>query len=182
MEKIRGCPGSVLTGLFGLIFKLGFQLSWSRIHLQCRRPRFDAWVRKIRCRRDRLPTPVFLGFPCGSTGKESSCHAGALGSIPGLGRSPGERKGYPLQYSGLENSMDGIIHEVAKSWTWLCDCHFTSLHRLILLLAPIKKSKLSRLFQGRVLLMLTWMCPVCVYACTVIQSCTALVTTWAVTC
>ena len=48
-----------------------------------------------------------LGFPCGSAGKESSCNAGDLGSIPGLGRSPGEGKGgYPLQYSGLDNSMD----------------------------------------------------------------------------
>ena len=46
------------------------------------------------------------GFPCGSAGKESACNAGDLGSIPGLERSPGERKGYPLQYSGLENSMD----------------------------------------------------------------------------
>ena len=48
------------------------------------------------------------GFPCGSAGRESSCNAGDLGSIPGLGRSPGEGKGYPLQYSGLENSMDCI--------------------------------------------------------------------------
>ena len=52
-----------------------------------------------------LPTPVFLGFPCGSDGKESTCNAGDLGSTPGLGRAPGEGKGYPLQYSGLENSM-----------------------------------------------------------------------------
>ena len=49
-----------------------------------------------------------LGFPCGSAGKESVCNAGDLGSIPGLGRSPEEGKGYPLQYSGLENSMDCI--------------------------------------------------------------------------
>ena len=55
--------------------------------------------------RDRLPTPVFLGFPCGSADKESARNAGSLGSIPGLARSPGEGKGYPLQYSGLENSM-----------------------------------------------------------------------------
>ena len=47
-----------------------------------------------------------MGFPCGSVGKESACIAGDLGLIPGLGRSPGEGKGYPLQYSGLENSMD----------------------------------------------------------------------------
>ena len=47
-----------------------------------------------------LPTPVFLGFPCGSAGKESTCNVGDLGSIPGLGRFPGEGKGYPIQYSG----------------------------------------------------------------------------------
>ena len=72
----------------------------------CERPQFDSWVGKIPWRRDVLPTPVFLGFPCGSAGKESACKAGDLGSIPGLGRSPGEGKGYPLQFSGLENSMD----------------------------------------------------------------------------
>ena len=49
---------------------------------------------------------VHMGFPCGSAGRESSCNMGDLGSMPGLGRSPGEGKGYPLQYSGLENSMD----------------------------------------------------------------------------
>ena len=64
--------------------------------LQCRRPRFDSWVRKLCWRRDRLPTPVFLDFPWGSAGKESTCNVGDLGSIPGLGRSPGEGKGYPL--------------------------------------------------------------------------------------
>ena len=64
----------------------------------------DSWVRKILWRRDRLPTPVFLGFPCGSAGEESACNAGDLGSISGLGRSPGEGKGYPLQCSGLKNS------------------------------------------------------------------------------
>ena len=55
-------------------------------------------------------------FPCSSAGKESACNssAGDLGSIPGLGRSPGEGKGYPLQHSGLENSMDYVIHGVAK--------------------------------------------------------------------
>ena len=55
-----------------------------------------------------------MGFPFGSAGKESACIAGDLGYIPGLGRSPGEGKGYPLQYSGLENSMDCIVHGVAK--------------------------------------------------------------------
>ena len=47
-----------------------------------------------------------MGFPCGSAGKESACNVGDLGSIPGLGRYPGEGKGYLLQYAGLENSMD----------------------------------------------------------------------------
>ena len=88
------------------------------------RPQFDSWVGKIHWRRDRLPTPVFLGFPCGSADKESACNVGNLGSIPGLGRCSGERKGYPLQYSGLENSMDYIVHEVRKSWTWLSNFHF----------------------------------------------------------
>ena len=62
----------------------------------------------------------FLGFPCGSAGKESACNVGDLGSIPGLGRSPGEGKGYPLQFSGLENSMDCIVHGITKNWEYKC--------------------------------------------------------------
>ena len=73
--------------------------------------RFDFWARKIHWRRDKLPTPVSLGFPGGSDGKESTCNAGDLGSIPGLGRSPGEENSYPLQYSGLENSIDYLFME-----------------------------------------------------------------------
>ena len=65
-----------------------------------------------------------LGFPCGSAGKESACNGGDLGSIPGLGRSPGEGKGYPLQHFGLENSVGCILHGVAKSRTQLSDLHF----------------------------------------------------------
>ena len=68
-----------------------------------------------RWRRDRLPTPVFLGFPCGSAGKESTSNTGDLGLIPGLGRSPGEGKGYTFQYSVLENSMDCIVYGVTES-------------------------------------------------------------------
>ena len=60
---------------------------------------------------------VSSGFPCGSAGKESTCNAGDLGLIPELERSPGVGKGYPLQYSGLENSMDCIAHGVTMSWT-----------------------------------------------------------------
>ena len=59
-------------------------------------------------------------------GKESACNAEDLDLIPGLGRSPGEGKGYPLQYSGLENSMDCIVHGVSKvGYNWMT---FTSLH------------------------------------------------------
>ena len=68
--------------------------------------------------------PWLRGFPCGSAGKESACNVGDLGSIPWLGGSPEEGKGYPPQYSGLENSMDCIVHGVTKSWTWLSDFHF----------------------------------------------------------
>ena len=65
----------------------------------------------------------FMGFPHSSLGKESPCDAGDRGSVPGSGRSPGERNGNPLQYSCLENPMDrrawwATIHEVAKSRTW----------------------------------------------------------------
>ena len=67
------------------------------------------------------PHLITVDFPCGSAGKESTCNAGDLGLIPRLGRSPGEGKGYPLQYSGLENSVD---YGVAKSQTQLSDFHF----------------------------------------------------------
>ena len=60
---------------------------------------------------------------CGSAGKESAWNVGGLGSIPGLWRSPGEGKSYPLQYFGLENSIDYIVHGVAKSRTQLSDFH-----------------------------------------------------------
>ena len=85
-----------------------------------------------------------MGFPCGSAGKEPTCNVGDLGLIPGLGRSPGEGKGYPFQYSGLENSTDCIVHGVAMSQTQLINfhCHFSlsdnnrslSIYMLLLLL------------------------------------------------
>ena len=84
---------------------------------------------KISWRRDRLPTPVLLGFLCGSAGKESTCNVGDLGSIPGSGRSLGEGKGYPLQYSYLgefyrQRSLAGyIVHGVSKSQTRLSNSH-----------------------------------------------------------
>ena len=74
----------------------------------------------------QVTTPVFLGFPGGSAGKESACNAGDLGSIPGLGRSSGEENGYPLQYSGLENSMDYSPRRCKGSDT--AECFSLSLH------------------------------------------------------
>jgi len=62
-----------------------------------------------------------LGFPCGSAGNESAYNAGDLGSISRLGRSAGEGKDYPLQYSHLENSINSIVRGVTKSWTRLRD-------------------------------------------------------------
>ena len=65
-----------------------------------------------------------MGFPGGSAGKQSACSAGDLCSIPGLGRSTGEGKGYPLQDSGLETSMNCIVHGVTKNWTLLSAFYF----------------------------------------------------------
>ena len=78
----------------------------------------------------RFKIKSFLDYTVIKKIYESACNVGNLGSILGMGRSPGEGKGYPLQYSGLENSMDSIVHGVAKSWTRLSDFHF---HHLLLL-------------------------------------------------
>ena len=66
----------------------------------------------------------FMGFPGSSASKESACNAGDPSLILGLGRSAEEGVGYPLQYSGLENPMDYIVHGVTKSWIKLRDFHF----------------------------------------------------------
>ena len=89
----------------------------SSVHLQCRRPLFDSWVRKFHWRRYRLPTPVFFGFPCGSAGKESTCNAGDPDFILGSGRSAGEGIGYPLQYSWA--SLEAQLVKSPAMWeTW----------------------------------------------------------------
>ena len=76
--------------------------------------------------------PWTRDFPDSSVGKESACNAGDPGLIPGLGRSAGKGKGYPLQYSGLRNSINCIVHGAAKSQTHLSDFHFHLIpnHRL----------------------------------------------------
>ena len=114
-EKTSEDYGSIWASLIAHLVK---------IRLQYRRAQFYSWVWKVCWRRDRLLTSVFLGFPCGLAGKESTCNVRDLGLIPGLGRSPGEGKDYPLQYSGLENSINYIVHGVTKNWTRLSDFHF----------------------------------------------------------
>ena len=88
LQNVRGFPGSS---------------AGKKSTCNCRNPWFDSWVRNFPWRRDRLPTPAFLGFPGGPDSKESACSVEDLGSIPVLGRSPGGGKGYPVLYSCLEN-------------------------------------------------------------------------------
>ena len=106
---------------FNLLASLIAQLVKNPPAMQETLVQFLGW--EDRQRRNRPPTPVFLGFLYGSAGKESACNAGGLGLTPGLGRSPGEGKGYPLHYAGLENSMDCIVHGISKSQTRLDDFH-----------------------------------------------------------
>ena len=84
------------------------------------------WVAGSICRITFGSPRSHLGFPGGSAGKESTCNAGDLCLIPGLGKSPAEGNGYPLQYSGLDNSVDCLVHGVSKSQTRLNDFHFTA--------------------------------------------------------
>ena len=123
-------PGSGRSPRRGIGYPL--QYSWASLAAQLvknlpamQETLVDSWVGKICWRRARLPTPVFLGFPCGSAGKEYARSAGDLGSIPGLGRFPGEAKGFltavfwPGECHGLYSPW------VAKSQTKLSDFHFT---------------------------------------------------------
>ena len=97
--------------------KNGILLAW-QLHFQ------ELDLRKRILNRKKVCLQTWYAFPCGSAGKESTHNAGNLGSVPGLGRSPAEGKGYPLRYSGLENSMDYTVHGVTKSQTQLSDFHF----------------------------------------------------------
>ena len=111
---------------------------FASVHLPCRFS-FSETLFQIFCSifselsftTDNLDTfNIYHGFPGGSEGKESACSVGDLGLIPGLGRSPGEGNGCPLQYSGMENSMDreawqATVHGVTNSRTQLSDFHFT---------------------------------------------------------
>ena len=109
------CQASLSFAIFWSLLKL---MSIESVMLSNQRMRLMRWFRS------NTNEISYQGFPGGSAGKELTCNVGDLGSIPGLGRSPGEGKGYPLQYSGLENSMDCIVHGVTKSWIWLSNFHF----------------------------------------------------------
>ena len=100
-------PNKILYYILSLFFVLSQQTRTPKVNLVV----FIKFRLKLLC------------FPSGSAGKESACNVGDLGSIPELGRSPGEGNSYPLRYSGLENSVDCIVHEVAKSRTGLSDFH-----------------------------------------------------------
>ena len=123
---------------------------------------------------------MFLDFPCDSAGKESACNAGDLGSIPRLGRSPGEGKGYPFQYSGLENSMDCTVHGVEKSRTQLRDLHYPSKasHLPFITVTALPEVKLSSLLAGITLLGSWLLCPLPTWpysnlSLTLIQQCSS---------
>ena len=139
--------------------------------LQCKRPWFDSRVRKICQRRDRLPTLVFLGFPCVLAGKEAICNGGDLGSIPWLGRSPGEGKGYPLQCSCLENPRDGgawwaAICGVAQSQTRQREFHFYLLlgRKAMTNLDSILKSR-NIILPTKIHLVKAMVFPIVMYGC-----------------
>ena len=102
-----------VRGMDGLREKMNIELRWPMVVAWTRVP-VSVW-KKV----EAFETCFGVSFPCGSAGKESACNAGDLGSIPGLGRPPGEGKVYPLQYSSLENSMN------CKSWALLSNFHFT---------------------------------------------------------
>ena len=98
-----------------------------RLHYSHYKVNFTIWGDSFKRIKDHIYLPLipdYLGFPDSSVGKESACSAGDPGSIPGLERSFGEGKGYLLQYCGLENSMDCIVHGIAKSRTRLSNLGF----------------------------------------------------------
>ena len=110
-ERTKALEGSNYPQSAGA--KLGslFTSRWPQIHLN---PGAQTMSSEV------YVSSLCLDFPCSSADKESACNAGDLGSIPGLERSPGEEKGYPLQYSILENSMDCIVHGVVTFTDSFC--------------------------------------------------------------
>ena len=125
-----------------LLTSLGFPSSPASKESACNAgdPQFSSWIGKIRWRMDGPPTTVFLSFPGGSAARESTCNARDLSLIPGLGRFPEEGNMYILQYSGLENSMDCVVHWVVKSRTRLSSFHWLPhLEPAVGLVFPLKR-------------------------------------------
>ena len=103
----------------------GVTKSWTELKQLSMHTRLYIYMCVCVCVCIHIHTYTYRGFPVSSAGKEFTCNAEDIGLIPGSGRSPGEGIVYPLQYSGLENSMNCIVHGVTKSWTSLSDFHFS---------------------------------------------------------
>ena len=115
-RQVRMTPAS--SFLFGPL-KCRFPGQLTQASIVCKQQKVSSSVQRLVL---IFTTSLLLHFPGGSAGKESACNAGDMGSIPGLGRIPGEGNGYPLQYSGLENFMDcSIVCGVTR--TWLSNFH-----------------------------------------------------------
>ena len=113
----KECSNCRTTALISQASKVMLKILQARLqwYINHELPDVQAGFRKGRGTRDQIAN--IQASPCGSDGKESACNEGDLGSIPGFEIYPGEGKGYPLQYSGLENSMDCIVQGLSKSWT-----------------------------------------------------------------
>ena len=105
------------------------------------------------------------GFLDSSAGKESACNVGDLGSIPGLGRSPWEGNGYPLQYSGLENSMDCVIQGITKSQMWLSNFRFHWEEQLVFVILALHWYRLWNFTNGP-----SYVIPLASEVCTIVSS------------
>ena len=98
--------------IFPIFYNYSLICSVGKEHACNSRPQFNSWFGKILWRRDRLPTPIFLSFPCGSAGKESACNAGHLDLIPGLGVIPWRKESLPTsvfwlrEFHGLYSPWD----------------------------------------------------------------------------
>jgi len=130
MNRSHSTDDSDILPHFWLCLFQRWQLAVTEFNILCRSDERCLWISWMQHACEcgllslfHLLSLPFRGFSGGSAGKELACNVGDLCLIPELERYPGEGKGYPLQYSGLENSMNCIVHGVAKSQMWLSDFH-----------------------------------------------------------